>query len=91
MNVLKNLDILGSRRTPREKFNYSDIMESFQGKPDFLLVRGGEIPLMAIEVKTKWVLPATDNLIQHYNDNEQNYREDLSNRTPSPLHLLKQI
>lgn len=55
-NVLKVLSTtIGSNQIPKEPFRRYSVFEKLQGKPGFILVDGNH-PILAIEVKTKWVL-----------------------------------
>ncbi|CAG8645552.1 1633_t:CDS:1, partial [Paraglomus occultum] len=96
-NVLRKLDILGSRRNPPEEFNDHSAMQEITGEPDFILCRyvsdQNVIPLIAVEVKTKWVLSfPPGNLISKYNTEEaRRQNHQIGDGGCSPLHPVKQI
>ncbi|RUO95299.1 hypothetical protein BC936DRAFT_144598, partial [Jimgerdemannia flammicorona] len=67
-NVLRPLSItIGSKQMPKEEFCRHTALEKIQGMPDFIMKALDRL-MLAIEVKTKWVL-SVDDIVAMYQDN----------------------
>ena len=68
-NVLQNLRSFVRDRHPKEKFNFPGAATEMKGKPDFICqrTRGTDSLLVIFEMKTKWILPGSPDLVAKYN------------------------
>ena len=86
INVLDLLsDTIGFDQMPREKFCRHDGHERVHGEPAFLLVSGDRL-VIAVEVKTKWELPACD-IVEMYQENHKDLKEHRTASVPVINHI----
>ena len=69
-------ETIWSRKDSTEGFHRHRRLARVNGEPDFILVGDEGSLFLVVEVKTKWVLPAThDDLVKKYSENHEDRRK----------------